>query len=528
MNTFKRKSLHAALAGLSALGVAGAAQAVYVNPDGLGQVLLYPYYTVRSVAGNNYNTLLSVVNSTASVKAVKVRFLEGKNSKEVLDFNLYLSAYDVWTASLVETTNGAKIVTQDHSCTVPPIPAAGQEFVNYAYIGGSADGADTSLDRTREGYFEMIEMGVLINGSTSATQYADFATHGAPSGPGEGGVPEDCGAIVDADFATALEPYVLTPTGGLFGHESLVNVNVGTDYTADPTALDAFYVRSNIQDDLWTHSGSVLPTLENVYPTTAVSFNAANLYYSSFPAPAPWPDVLADSVSTVLMHRAVLNEYVLDPDAKAGTDWVITFPTKRFYYPTSIISSTTGAIVGKAPRKLFQRNFGANGACDDIEMRLWDREEHEEIIRGFSPPPPGGFSLCWESSVVTYANSNVLGSKNVANVAVPSNGTPNGWVRLGFATATANAFYPPFGITTAHLLVAGLTQVVSAGGTSSWYSAASYYGLPTIGFAVHAYRYDALNLPSGTVLANYGGNPVHKNQRVIVPTGQGTPPPTAN
>jgi len=74
MNTFTRKSLYAALAGVGALGVTGAAQAVNVNPNGLGQVLLYPYYTVRTDnLGNPYNSLLSVVNSTNSVKAGKVR-----------------------------------------------------------------------------------------------------------------------------------------------------------------------------------------------------------------------------------------------------------------------------------------------------------------------------------------------------------------------------------------------------------------------------------------------------------------------
>ena len=40
MNTLKKKSLHAAvLAGLAAVGAAGTAEAVHINPDGLGQVL---------------------------------------------------------------------------------------------------------------------------------------------------------------------------------------------------------------------------------------------------------------------------------------------------------------------------------------------------------------------------------------------------------------------------------------------------------------------------------------------------------
>ena len=48
MNTFNKKSLYAAIAGLGALGAVGTAEAVHVNPDGLGQVLIYPYYTART------------------------------------------------------------------------------------------------------------------------------------------------------------------------------------------------------------------------------------------------------------------------------------------------------------------------------------------------------------------------------------------------------------------------------------------------------------------------------------------------
>ena len=42
---------------MGALGATGAAQAVNVNPDGLGQALIYPYYTTQ---GTNapYNSLL--------------------------------------------------------------------------------------------------------------------------------------------------------------------------------------------------------------------------------------------------------------------------------------------------------------------------------------------------------------------------------------------------------------------------------------------------------------------------------------
>jgi len=60
----------AGLAGVA--GIANISTAVNLNPDGVGQVLLYPYYTVND--GNT--TALSVVNTTDSGKAVKVRFLD--------------------------------------------------------------------------------------------------------------------------------------------------------------------------------------------------------------------------------------------------------------------------------------------------------------------------------------------------------------------------------------------------------------------------------------------------------------------
>ena len=124
MKNFKTKTLVAAFAGLSAAGAVGVAEAVYLNPDGLGQVLIYPYYTVRTKAAvAPFDTYLSVVNTTNSAKAVKVRFIEGKNSAEVLDFNLFLSKHDVWVAGVIRTADGAGVYTPDKSCTVPTVSA---------------------------------------------------------------------------------------------------------------------------------------------------------------------------------------------------------------------------------------------------------------------------------------------------------------------------------------------------------------------------------------------------------------------
>ena len=282
MNTFNKKSLYAAVAGLSALGVTGAAQAVSVNPDGLGQALVYPYYTVRDqVAGSPYNSLLSVVNSTASAKAVKVRFLEGKNSREVLDFNHYLSPKDVWTAAIIPTADGGGIFTADKSCTTPTVSSsatAPTTFVNFAYSGSNDDGAGTSLDRTREGYVEIIEMG-NVTGATAAA-----VTHSS-------GVPS-CSPLSNASADT------VTGNGGLFGGMTLINVLQGTDYSEDAVALDAFSATA-----LRNPPGSILPNLANVNPKISVVTTGTSTYISDWSRSGN----PADPVSAVLMHNNVYN-----------------------------------------------------------------------------------------------------------------------------------------------------------------------------------------------------------------------------
>src|SRR5205085_573835 len=82
------------------------------------------------------------------------------------------------------------------------------------------DGFGDTLDRTREGYVEMIEMATLTNESR-----ADVTHNSA-------GVPADCAAI-----RAANSPAVARPTGGLSGTLTLINVASGMDFTVNAEAL---------------------------------------------------------------------------------------------------------------------------------------------------------------------------------------------------------------------------------------------------------------------------------------------------
>ena len=166
MNSSKAGSLPATV--LACVGVvagfsaAGPATAVHINPDGLGQLLIYPYYTVRN--GNGNVTAMSIINTTSLTKAVKARFLEGKNGREVLDPNLFLSPADVWAGVVLPTSDGAKLETGDNFCVTPSDlfgDAAGairndarglpiNTFNNFQYTGANVDNPTmSSVGRTR-------------------------------------------------------------------------------------------------------------------------------------------------------------------------------------------------------------------------------------------------------------------------------------------------------------------------------------------------------------------------------------------
>jgi hypothetical protein len=453
MKSFTQKAIYSAIAG-SSLMLAAGANAVNVNNDGLGEVLLYPYYTVR--AGTT--TLLTVVNTTTTAKAVKVRINEGKNSAEVLDFNLWLSPKDVWTAAIVPTADGAGITTTDKSCTNPKVTGT-VGFRNNAYATDNA--ALRTLDRTREGYIEMIEMATVVRGSKTEAD----VTHDA-------GVP-DCLLVTNAAVASRLADYD-NPTGGLFGSGTLVANSMSTSYNA--TAIEGFGYTNGV-----TASGTVFPNLNSGSNLTAVVVDSLGTGTSRITAANFGVGRGVDAVSAVIMHSAVLGEYGFDKTF--NTDWVVTMPTKRFY------------VNAPTPRAPFQRVWngttatGNGTACVDIAINSYDREEGSSVADDdFSPTGETGIpQLCWEATVVSFGStaataSGVTGSTNVARYnAYQAAGASGGWAELTFGNALSNpAFTPALGA----LPSSQQTIVSSAGIGAPVVGAVTFGGLPAIGFSI--------------------------------------------
>ena len=527
----KKKLLPLAmLAGLA--GASGAAQAAYLNSDGLGQVLIFPYYTVN---GGNF-TNINLVNTTGEAKAVKVRFLEGENSQEVLDFNLYLSPYDHWSGAVAmsdvaddgsmawSTGDGevaAKIVTNDTSCTAPAIDAEGEMFRNYAYAVDTSgaqptDSADTnkSWARTREGYVEVIEMGEIGNVADSdPNDDVDDSFNAASAVTHVDGVPRSCdlvrnawndGGVWDQDPTVG----VVAPTGGLYGYASIIDVAEGTNASYDAIAIDDFTDTAENQS-----TGSVLPSLIQALPISDV------FYYDGtqgMVATNNFASGSADTVSSLFMRDTLSNDYVLDDVLNAETDWVITMPTKRFYVngqtqPTAGDDGVLGtADDGEEPIALAPFNSPWDGAtaCEHIDVQYYDREEAyptAPVVPGeidFSPLPPqvtetpDGFQFCTEVSIMTINGGSVLDSS--ANLTYGLNledGYEHGWATIDLS----NPYYPgESGADRDAREIVGDANV--------------FTGLPVVGFAVQKFENGTLE---GGVLANYAGTVVHKYTRDI-------------
>jgi hypothetical protein len=512
MNTFKRKALFTAV--VAGLGVAGTAEAVYMSPNRTGQVLIYPYYTVQSAGGNNWNTYISVVNTTSIAKAVKVRVLEGKTSAEVLDFNLFLSPNDVWTAAIIPNdataTSPGRLVTADTSCTRPAIPTGGVPFRNFQYsVAGSGDALPgTGLERTREGYIEMLEMGAL-SGTTAAA-----ITHGGT------GVPSNCNVVQATAFTTVPAGQILPPRGGLMGTGTLINVNSGRDAGYKADALDAWR-----NAPIYTDSGFVTPNLADAVPTSSVVVRSGDIdvvgtgastlitaYRSDF-ALTSGVSAGARAVASVFMHTSVLNEYVLDNTSASTTDWVITQPLKNLF-----VDNVTA-------RQPYSNILTSSGACELVGFTYFNREEQSAVALGsdFSPLPPSapGNTICWESTVLSIRNgathmpadttrSTVLGSFNLTNANINA-GFQNGWATLSFTGVGATTL--GMGSAAGERVAMG-TNVVASTVTAG---VVTFFGLPVTGFMIRTFANGGLTCGTASCQGNYGAAFGHSYTTVVAP-----------
>ena len=476
-----------------AVSVAAAfdAGAVQLSADGRGQALIFPYYTVRSNEGNAFNTYLSIVNPRGNGnKALRVRFREARNGREVAALNLWLGSNDMWTGALVPDGEGTRLISADMSCTDPPISPTGLAFANAGYTGVAADDAGAGLDRTREGYIEVLEMGTVTG--AAATAITPIA-----------GTPPNCAAV------RPLPPGPFgAPQGGLSGSLTLINVASGQDFSTAPEALEDLASAPYVRPASDPYPSFTATEIDPVSIVSAKGF----LYRSN------WARGV-DAVSAVLMRKATV-EYVLDPAVRAGTDLVLTMPT-RYAYVTP--DSAAGPFTGRAwSQDCSNRLTPLRG--EQITVVVFNRE-----AAGFAPSVPPEFEgpqfppwvTCGSVQVMTVQSlggtrggHSVLGSlAATAPFSLDVQTFLNGWIGIELH---ANPMVSSATSTRTNLRTG---EIQSGGHTFGTESPGNFLlgGLPIVGFMARSLSNGLLTCGGASCQGNYGSAVPFTYSRSITP-----------
>ena len=448
-------------------GFAGSANAqFYFGPGehfafserGIGHILYVPYFSTQE--GNV--TAINIVNTDIyNGKVLKVRFRGASNSDDVYDFQVFLSPGDVWTAGISQGADGrSQLNTADKSCTLPA-------NVNGSFITSRLPAAGGNAE-TREGYVEILSMADIVDGWGDGWQDLFDATKH------DKGVPS-----CDSDVLTALThenawQYMSEPTTGIMANWTIINVNKIVAYSGDAVAIEArttdgFPAWGNLV--YWDQRSIPLTSTEANYNTAdpllrgatpivpGARYDLPDLSTPYLPAASSptCPYCQARALSDSLAAYQVAGEFYSEATVGAQTDWVVSFPTRRYWAavrytgtgaPAAVYSTNSDNVYfTSATMELGNAQNGGKAyqLCSKLgtqAVAFWDREETPTITDDIviSPGTPTQLSICGEVAVVginagAAANTATFGSVARSNV---TNGFKEGW---GMLTAAQNGDY---------------------------------------------------------------------------------------
>lgn len=365
----------------NALSVDAPVTNIYVNPGGLGDALIYGYYNVR---GGNLN-FLRVVNTGDTGIGAKIRFREGKNSNEVLDFFICLSGRDQWSAWIVDGGSGqpAILYYYDNDTPTYPDPQRNNDATDNLLAQEpfrTAAASSVTVDDTKEGYFEFI----------ANVAWADT--------PGSGKVvstPRECNsAVINLQgIGNALEA-----PNTLLGNHYIFNVANGAGtYAYNATAL-ANFANASLRGNLGNDSA---PRLSDA----TEGLNAVNF---------------------VLTKARQYATYDLQFDGQ--TTIINTFPTKRL---------SIAELVGRGP---FRDDAGIlsdgtiENRCEVVNLRIWDDAENTQTTSDDVSPRPSEeqFEKCNEVSLIVVGSGNPVLNTDLKDITLPKGEFELGWIMEDF------------------------------------------------------------------------------------------------
>lgn len=366
------------------------------NHAGFGHQLVVPYFSTQS--GNV--TLLNVANTdTTNGKVIKVRFRGAANSDDLFDFTLLMSPGDVWTASVAQdpATGLSLLRTADASCAIPSSvkSATGQVFITGRVDPTPAKGS--SINETREGYVEIINMAdvppTAYNAATTAAAKAAtlYGTikHTAGVAACDGTVLASALGTDWASVAAANAAGMTNPSGKLTSDWVIMNQTTTAAWSGGAVALQArvaagganafgnlvFWPQKDnaangaapLLADTAAKLAQKLATTDPLFVTGAVTIQPFDLPDLSTPYvtldsgsaiinatyAATQPAIVrADATSTELAVKSITNQFVTNSGIAGVTDMLFSQPTRRYSvavnYTAGGAASATTDIAGGA------------------------------------------------------------------------------------------------------------------------------------------------------------------------------------
>ena len=485
-------SMLVAAGGVGSYAVTPSAHAVNESLDRLGDALIFPYYTTNA----GWLTAFSVTNTRDYTVALKFRFLEADNSRDVLDFNVIMSPDDVFVGYVTDTGDGPefRVASGDTTCTSPRV-VNGLKLNKAAYSDGNSDGGSTDLARLTEGHVTVVMMGhTAANGDDG-----DIGLHANHNSPAF-----NCDIVDNRFLKSNIEDtrqQFGEPINSLRGEYSLLNVALGRAAAGTAVTLANFF-NISLNDDhpqgrnphcvgIWTQTDGAPnscpnlitaqepfdfldPTLNDAWTKNGQSATAGGRYLSdrnNGDLRQAFFERGVDAVSFALQRSAVINQWSVNPDLGVKTDWVVTFPTKNFYVdfdPSSVQAALSNRRADLYPKghvyklaadnatipvpyppfaEWFQGKDNDNGrSCDEVLIRVIDREEMARAGGGTvpSPAPVEPIELCRETNVITFTSNgtggDLLGSPQSVDVDVSALPLPFGWMELNFKPVPHNGW----------------------------------------------------------------------------------------
>jgi hypothetical protein len=463
------------------------ADALRLAPGGIGHSLITPYFTTQ----NGNATIISLTNTdTVNGKVVKVRFRGASNSDDILDFTVLMSPGDVWNAVVTapSATSPAQILTQDRTCTLPQLAAGvAQPFVTARL---TTKGGNDIPNNTREGYVEIFNMADIPSAAVyGALANAQSALYTAIKHVN--GVPPCTAAAINAAIlttnhtteATAAGQGLATPTTGLFGNWTIINVPQTTTFSGSMVAVRAIVGATNADARarfvVFPQSATQYPgaidnvTADPLLRTSAFATKTAagvgggatagaaipaaffdlpdmsTPYVGAGALAATSPLDQAGVLTAALAVNNVVNEYATDAIITGKTDWVFSMPTRRYSVAMDYAPATSRRLYslvpsGATPQYFHDANTRINPSnsqqiCVDATSQVfYDREETTKTSGAvFSPGNISVTTFCGETSVLSFGDAgvSVLGG-SVARQDTGSSAFTNGWGSVNVVSAS--------------------------------------------------------------------------------------------